>query len=64
MKSGQLIEYNMINIFLENLYTKYGGEASPRPFKKLKLSISQDEQSEMLKRLFLLFFRVKVYQIK
>ena len=41
MKIGQLIEYNMRNIFLEKLYTKYGGESSPRPFpEKLTLSIS------------------------
>ena len=34
---GQLIEYNMKNIFLEKLYTKYGGETSPRPLSgKLK----------------------------
>ena len=40
MKFGQLIEYNMRNIFLEKSYTKYGGETSPRPFsEKLKLSI-------------------------
>ena len=41
---GQLIEYNMRNIFLEKSYTKYGGETSPRPFsEKLKLSISLDQ---------------------
>ena len=34
MKFGQLIEYNMQNIFLEILYIKYDGEASPRPFYK------------------------------
>ena len=26
MKFGQLIEYNMRNIFLEKSYTKYGGK--------------------------------------
>ena len=47
-KFGQLIEYNMRSIFLET-YTKCGGEASPRPFyKNPKLSISLDQQSEML----------------
>ena len=30
MKFGQLIEYNMRNIFLEKSYEKCGGEASPR----------------------------------
>ena len=40
MKFGQLKEYNMINIFLEKLYTK----TIPRPFsKKSKLSISLDQ---------------------
>ena len=49
MKFGQLIEYNMRKNFLQKSYTQYGGEASPRPFyKKLKISISLGEQSEML----------------
>ena len=44
MKFGQLIEYNMRNIFLEKSYTKCGGETSPKPFSgKLKLSISLDQ---------------------
>ena len=44
MKFGQLIEYNMRNIFLEKSYTKCGGETSPRPFsEKSKLSISLDQ---------------------
>ena len=30
MKFGQLIEYNLRNIFLEESYTKYGGETIPR----------------------------------
>ena len=39
----------MRNIFLVKSYTKCGGEARPRPsHKKLKLSISLDQQSEML----------------
>ena len=49
MKFGQLIEYNMRNIFLEKSYTKYGGETSPRPFsEKLKLSVSLDQYSKFL----------------
>ena len=44
IKFGQLIKYNMRNIFLEKSYTKYGGETSPRPFsEKLKVSISLDQ---------------------
>ena len=49
MKSGQLIEYNIRNIFLGKSYSKCGGESSPRPLnKKLQLSISLDQQSKML----------------
>ena len=41
MKFGQLIEYNMRNIFLEISYTKSGGETIRRPIsKKIKLSTS------------------------
>ena len=44
MKFGQLIEYNMRNIFLEKSSTKFGGRTSPRPFPgKLKLSIALDQ---------------------
>ena len=44
MKFGQLIEYNMKNIFVEKSYTKCGGETIPRPLsKKSKLSISRDQ---------------------
>ena len=40
MKFGQLIEYNMRNIFVEKSYTKCDRETSPRPLsKKLKFSI-------------------------
>ena len=48
MKLGHLIEYNMGNIFLEKLYTKYGKKAIPRHFyKKSKLNNALDQQSEM-----------------
>ena len=41
MKLGQLIQYNMRNVFLEKSYTKCGGETSLRHFsEKSKLSIS------------------------
>ena len=44
MKFGQLIEYNMINIFVEKSYSRFAGETIPRPLsKKLKLSISLDQ---------------------
>ena len=34
MKFGQLIEYNMRNIFLEKPYTGFGGDTIPRPFSR------------------------------
>ena len=44
MKFGQLMEYNMRNIFLEKSYTKCGGETILRPFpEKPKLTISMDQ---------------------
>ena len=43
-KFGQLIEYNMTNIFLEKLDMKCGGETATRSFsKKSKLRISPDQ---------------------
>ena len=43
IKFGQLIEYNMRNIFLEKSYTECGKETSPRPFsERLRLSIYLD----------------------
>ena len=43
MKFGQLIEYNMKNIFVEKSYSKCAGETIPRPLsKKSKLSLSLD----------------------
>ena len=63
MKLGQLIKYNMRNVFLEKSYTKSGGEASRRPFyNKVKLSVSPDQKSKMVQSLFLLHMQVKLYQ--
>ena len=36
MKFGQLIEYNMKNIFVEKSYTKCAGETNPDPYLKHK----------------------------
>ena len=48
MKFGQLTGSNTRKIFLEEPYSKCGGEASPRAFyKKSKLSISLDQGSEI-----------------
>ena len=44
MKLGQLIEYNIRNIFLNKSCTKWLGETIPKLFsKKSKLSISLDQ---------------------
>ena len=44
MKFGQLIDFNIRNIFLEKSYTKWGRETTPRVFsEKLKLKISLDQ---------------------
>ena len=34
MKFGQLIEYNMRNVFVEKSYTKWDEETIPRPLTK------------------------------
>ena len=55
MKFGQLMEHNIGNIFLEKSFTRCGGETIPRPFsRKSKLSVSLDQQSQILYSLFLL----------
>ena len=44
MKFGQLIEYNLRNIFVEKSHTKCAAETIPRPLSKIsKLSISLDQ---------------------
>ena len=44
IRFGQLIEYNIRNIFPEKSYTKFDGESFSRPFsKKLRLSISLNQ---------------------
>ena len=64
MKFGQLIKYDLRNIFLEKLYTKCGGETILRPFlKKLKLSISLDQYSKVSYILFLLFAKLRTVEI-
>ena len=41
MKYGQLMEYDMRNIFLEKSFTQSGGDTIPGPFsKKSKLSVT------------------------
>ena len=53
----------MTNIFLEKSCTKCGGETTPTLFpKKSQLSISRDQQSEVLYSSFLLYVQVEDYQ--
>ena len=41
LKLGQLIEYDMTNIFLEISYIRCGGETIPKPFfRESKLTIA------------------------
>ena len=47
-KFGQLIEYNVRNIFLEKWYVKYGKKVVPDSFSKSNLSIPLDQQSVFL----------------
>ena len=64
MKFGQLMEYNMRNIFFEKSYAKWGGETSPRPFSgNIKLSMSMDQQSKVLYSLFLLNPKLRSVEI-
>ena len=55
MKSGQLTEYNISNIFIEKSCKKCVGETFPRSFfEKSKLSLSLNQQSGDSYRSFLL----------
>ena len=64
MKFGQLIEYNLRNILLEESYSKCGGETISRPFfVKSKLSISLDQYSNVFSILFLLFAKLRTIEI-
>ena len=64
MKFGQLIEYNMRNIFVEKSYTKSTGETIPRPLsKKSKLSTSLDQQCKVLNCVFLLYANLRAIEI-
>ena len=64
MKFGQLIEYNLRNIFVEKSYAKCAGESIPRRLsKKTKLSISLDQYCELLNSIFLLYANLRAIEI-
>ena len=58
---GQLIKYNMRNIFLEKSFLKCCGEASSRPFYK-KSKFSQIESLKCYTVCFYWVCQVEVYQ--
>ena len=63
VKFCQLIEYNFSNIFLEESYTKGGGETISSLFlKNSKLSISLDQYSKVLYILFLSFAKLRTIE--
>ena len=60
METGQLIEYNLRNIFLEKSYARCAGGTIPRPFsKKSNLIISLDQYSKVLYILFPFFAKLR-----
>ena len=61
MKFGQLIEYNIRKFFLENSYTKCGGETSPRPFSKKTTSL--DQCYKVLYSLYVLYAKLRAIEI-
>ena len=64
VKLGQLIEYNMKNVFLQKSCTKWDGKTITSPFsKKSKLSLSLDQKSKDLYSLFLLYARLRAIKI-
>ena len=64
MKIGQLIEYNMRNIFVEKTYAKCGIQAIPRLLSKTsKLSISLDRQGKALTSLLILHANLQSIEI-
>ena len=65
MKYGQLVEYNMIHIFLEKSCTKCVRETLPRPFpekSKLSISLHQWPKPKVLCTLALLYAKLRTMQ--
>ena len=64
MKFGQLIEYNLTNIFVEKSNKKCAPETIPRPLSKIsKLSIFLDQKCKVLNSLFLLYADFRAIEI-
>ena len=60
---GQLIDYNMINIFLEKSYTKCGVETSPRPLSENKNRAYLDQLGKVPDSSFLLYAKLRAIKI-
>ena len=57
IKFGQLIEYNIRNIFLEKSYTQCGGETICQTlFSKTKMTTSLDQYSKVLYSFFTMIY--------
>ena len=64
MKFGQLMEYNMRNIFLEKSHTKKGGKTIARPISKnLKIERNPGSIVQSFCILFLLYAKLKTRNI-
>ena len=64
IKFGQLIEYNLRNIFVEKSYTKCATETIPRPLTKIsKLRLSLDQQCKVSNSLFQLYVNLRAIEI-
>ena len=64
MKFGQLIEYNMRNIFVEKSYTKCAGETIPRLLsKKSKLGTPLDQLCKVLNSLLLFYANLRAIEV-
>ena len=64
LQFGQLVKYNVRNIFLEKSNTKCGGETRPRPFsEKSKLIIFLDRQSKVSCSLLLLYAKFRAIEL-
>ena len=64
MKFGELIEYNIRNIFIEKSYTKFVAKTITKPLsKKSKLSVSLDQYFKVLNSFFLLYATLRAIEI-
>ena len=62
MKLGQLIKFNMRNIFLEKSSTECDGETSPRPFLENQNLVYLWINSLRLYSLFLLYAKLRAIE--